>query len=146
MDHELLKKKFLQCKELSSLSETAMARLWWRGSCVEYDADTDIYAEGMLMDNTFCLLLSGAVVVTANGQLLGQIPTGHLFGEVAYFSANRTRTATVRVVDGPAKVMMFRVTPEELQSANFAAIESLLNNLAWEKRQSDAQNRQPLNR
>jgi hypothetical protein len=137
MEYTPLKHIFDHCPELAGLSEEMKARLWARGRNVIHPAQMVIYAEGTLMDNTFCLLLSGKVKVKRAGKLIGPIHEGYLFGELAYITKNKTRTATVYVVDGQAEILVFDITNNELQSSKYAELHSLLTELAWDKFRSD---------
>jgi len=60
-----------------------------------------IYREGAPLDFTFGVLVSGDLIVEKGGSILGGIFERQIFGEMAYFTNERMRTATVRVGSPP---------------------------------------------
>jgi CRP-like cAMP-binding protein len=98
-----------------------------------------IYEEGTRLDDTFCLLLSGELMVEKAGTLIGQISEGQIFGEMAFFSPEHARTATVRVGSAEATVLKIQLSPEELATARLSALKKFLGLRAWERFVSDAE-------
>jgi len=92
-----------------------------------------IYAEGAPLDQTFCLLLSGDLIVEQAGKIIGGINERQVFGEMAYFTNARTRTATVRVGSPEAVLLKFQLTAEELAGIRFAELRKCLSLHTWHK-------------
>src|SRR5438477_13001839 len=97
MEYNDIKRSLRTCPDLAGLDEAAAAALLWRGEELTLEYGALIYEEGTALDNTFCLLLSGDLIVEKAGEIVGGILEQQLFGEMAYFTNRQARTATVRV-------------------------------------------------
>jgi CRP-like cAMP-binding protein len=139
MEYTDVKERFSSCPDLSELDAAPTALLLWRSDEVVFREGETIYAEGAKLDNTFCLLLSGELLVEKAGKLVGQISEGQIFGEMAFFSPEHTRTATVRVGAAEAAVLKIQLSPEELASARLSVLRKYLGLRAWERFVSDAE-------
>ena len=65
MEYNDVKQYLTGCPELAPLDEAAAAALFWRGQEQTFGLGDVVYAEGEKLDHTFCLLLSGWLVVEA---------------------------------------------------------------------------------
>ena len=122
----------MSCPNLTELEAAPTALLLWRSDEVVFREGEIIYEEGAKRDNTFCLLLSGELLVEKGGTLIGQISEGQIFGEMAFFSPEHTRTATVRVGSGQATALKIQLSPEELATVRLAVLKKYLGLRAWE--------------
>jgi CRP-like cAMP-binding protein len=139
MEYADVKQRFSSCPDLTELEPAPTALLLWRSDEAVFREGEIIYAEGAKLDNTFCLLLSGELVVEKAGKLIGQISEGQIFGEMAFFSPEHTRTATVRVGSTQAAVLKIQLSLEELATARLSALRKYLGLRAWERFVSDAE-------
>jgi hypothetical protein len=128
-----VKRCLLRCPEVTGLDEGTAAALFWRGEAQTSVEGQIIYAEGTMLDNTFCVLLSGQLLVEKAGEVIIGITEGEVFGEMAYFTDRKTRTATVRVASPQAAIFKFRLTPKELADARFSALRRSLALQTWDK-------------
>src|SRR5262249_5606511 len=112
---------------------------FWRGSEEGLPLGKVVYAEGTPLDDTFAILLAGDLLVQKGDTLLGHIGTGQLFGEMAYFSSSRARTATVRVGSTRAVLFRFHLPEQELRTPQFAALKKYLGQQAWDRFVSGSQ-------
>jgi hypothetical protein len=133
MEYNDIKECLMVCPALAGLDETATAALFWRGEEQTLEEGEIIYAESQPLDHTFCLLLSGDLVVERGGEIIGGIGERQIFGEMAYFTNRHTRTATIRVGSDKAVVLKFQLTPEELASAPFSALKKCLERQTWNR-------------
>jgi CRP-like cAMP-binding protein len=133
MEFNDLKQALFNSPDLRGLPETMQAVLLWRGAEEIVGSMEVVYAEGTSLDDTFCLLLSGAVQVEKAGRVLGEIQESQIFGEMAYFSPRHDRTATVRAGPAGATVLKFHLTLEELGSAPFSPLKRYLGMQAWDR-------------
>ena len=132
MEYNEVKQYLVAGLEAAGLDEAAAAALFWRGEEQTLEEGTVIYAEDQRLDHTFCLLLSGFLLVEKAGEVIGEVCEGQIFGEMAYFTSQHTRTATVRVGSSQAAVLKFRLTPAELGSARLSALRSYLDRRTWD--------------
>jgi len=139
MEYTDVKQRFASCPDLTELDAGPSALLLWRSEEVVFREGETIYAEGTRLDNTFCLLLSGELVVEKGSRLVGQISEGQIFGEMAFFAPQHARTATVRVSSPEATVLRIQLSPEELATHRLAALKKYLGLEAWERFVSDAE-------
>ncbi len=123
----------IRCPDLAGLDESTVAELFWRGEMQTLGEGSLIYAEDTRLDGTFCLLLSGDLIVEKGGEIIGGIEGPQVFGEMAYFTNRRTRTATIRVGSPEAEIVRFQVTPQEMGSERFAGLKRHLALQTWEK-------------
>ena len=140
MEYNNIKQRINRCPDLSGLDESSAAALFWRGDEQVLDHGAVVYAEDAPLDHTFCLLLSGDLIVEKSGNIIGGIFEQELFGEMAYFTNQRIRTATVRVGSDRAVIMKFRLSPAELASERFAALRGCLARQTWDRFVSTSQN------
>jgi hypothetical protein len=125
--------------ELAGLNETLAAGLFWRGEEQTLAEGAVIYQEGAPLDFTFGLLVSGDLIVEKGGTILGGIFERQIFGEMAYFTNERTRTATIRVGSLQAVVLKFTLTSEELTSPAFSTLRTALELQTWDRFVSTSQ-------
>ena len=140
MEYNQVKQSFMECDDLAVLDDASKAVLFWRGIEKTFRAGDLIYTEGAKLDNTFCLWLSGDLVVEEAGKALGQISSPRIFGEMAFFSQSHPRLATIRVAWPQAAVLELRLNPEEL-SGQFSGLRKNLGVKAWERFVSGSQDR-----
>ena len=133
MKQNAIRQCLLGCPDLGGLDEATAAQLFWRGEAQTLEAGTVIYAEDTRLDGTFCLLLSGDLIVEKNGEIIGGILGHQVFGEMAYFTNRRTRTATIRVGSPQATIVKFQVTAQEMASERFSTLRRCLALQTWEK-------------
>jgi hypothetical protein len=139
MEYTDVKQRFSSCPDLKELDAALTALLLWRGDEVVFRAGEAIYEEGTRLDDSFCLLLSGELLVEKAGTLVGQISEGQVFGEMAFFAPAHARTATVRVSSAEATVLKIQLSSEELATPGLSALKKYLGMLAWERFVSDAE-------
>lgn len=139
MEHDALKQALFGCPDLAGLDESSVALLLWRAQQLTLPAGTAIYAEDAPFDDTFCLLLSGCLSIERAGVVLGEISDQQIFGEMAYFSSLHARTATVRVSSPEAFILKLRLTPSELASPPFLALQRCLGLQSWDRFVSNSQ-------
>jgi len=132
MKYNDIKQFLLGSTDLAGLDDQAIAALFWRGEEQTFDGGAVIYAEGATLDDTFCLLVAGELVVEKGGEVVGSIFEGQIFGEMAYFTNQKVRTATVRA-GAQALVLKFRLTQAEMRSTSFSALKKALARQTWEK-------------
>src|SRR5215469_1131300 len=97
MDYNDFTDALNETPELAGLDERLAAGLFWRCEEETLTEGAIIFEEGAPLDFTFGLLVSGDLIVEKGGAILGGIFERQLFGEMAYFTNNRARTATIRV-------------------------------------------------
>jgi hypothetical protein len=119
--------------DLAGLDETSAASLFWRGEEVTLTQGSVVYEEGAPLDFTFGLLLAGDLIVERHGAILGGIFERQIFGEMAYFTNERVRTATIRVGSSEAVVMKFTLTSEELSRPAFSGLRTALELQTWDR-------------
>jgi hypothetical protein len=139
MEYADVKKRFSSCPDLTELDAAPTALLLWRSDEVVFREGEAIYEEGIRLDDTFCLLLSGELLVEKAGKRIGQISEGQIFGEMAFFAPEHKRTATVRVGAAEATVLRIQLSPDELATAGLSALKKYLGLRAWERFVSDAE-------
>ena len=133
MEYNDIERRLLGCPDLAGLDGTTAAALCWRGEARALEEGEIIYAEGTMLDDTFCLLLSGDLIIERASEIIGGIFEGEIFGEMAYFTNRKARTATVRVSSPQAMVLEFRFTPEELADKHFSGLRKSLALQTWQK-------------
>ena len=119
--------------ELAGLDETLAAGLFWRCEEETLAEGAVVYQEGAPLDFTFGLLLSGDLIVEKGSSILGGIFERQIFGEMAYFTNERSRTATIRVGSPQAVVLKFTLTLEELSSPAFSTLRTALELQTWDR-------------
>src|SRR6266567_3179572 len=142
MDHDSIKECLLKCPDLAGLDEPTVSELFWRGTVQTLEAGSVIYAEGAPLDNTFGLLISGDLIIERGGVILSGIFEQQAFGEMAYFTPQQTRTATIRVGSPVAVLIKIQMTADEMSSDRFSGLRKCLALHTWQKfvntSQSDA--------
>jgi hypothetical protein len=141
MEYNVVKQILLTCPDLGDLDEASRATLLLRGNEETPTAGAIIYAEYARLDDTFCMLLSGDLVIEKAGVEMGQISGNQIFGEMAYFTKLNQRTATVRVSSPQASFLKFQLTHTELDSPLVSALRKDLGLQAWERFVSGSQSR-----
>jgi CRP-like cAMP-binding protein len=119
--------------ELAGLEETLAGGLFWRCEEENVAEGSVIYEEGAPLDFTFGLGVSGDLIVEKGGAILGGVFERQLFGEMAYFTNERTRTATIRVGSPKAVLLRFTLTLEELRGSAFSTLRTALELQTWER-------------
>jgi hypothetical protein len=139
MQHNDVKQYIANCPDLAVLDDASRAFLLWRGEEVHLEPGAVLYSEGSSLDDTFCLLLSGELLVEIGGTVIGQIPENQLLGEMAYFIKQQARTATIRAGSLGALVLKIRLTMTELGSPTFRGLKKYLGTQAWDRFVSNSQ-------
>ena len=139
MEFNELKQCFMRSPELSALDDASRAFLLSRGEEVSLEPGAVVYAQGAKLDDTFCVLLRGEVWVEKKGTLVGTIPPNQVFGEMAYFTPEHSRTATVRAGDDGATVLKVALTAADLHGGRFEGLKEYLGRQAWVRFVSDSQ-------
>ena len=119
--------------ELAGLDERLVKGLFWRCEEQTLGEGAPIYEERAPLDFTFGLVVSGDLIVEKGGRILGGIFERQIFGEMAYFTNERTRTATIRVGSCQAVVLKFTLTLEELTSPAFSTLRTALELQTWDR-------------
>ena len=119
--------------ELAGLDEGLAGGLFWRCEEETLTEGAVIYQEGAPLDFTFGLLVSGDLIVEKGGAILGGILERQLFGEMAYFTEKRTRSATIRVGSPEAVALKFTLTLDELSKPVFSTLRTVLELQTWER-------------
>jgi CRP-like cAMP-binding protein len=141
MEYSDIKQTVRTCRDFKAFDEAVTSLLFWRGEEKNLKPGTTIYAEASQLDDTFCLLISGDLVVEKGGRVVGQIGEGQIFGEMAYFTPLHQRTATVRVGSVPATILQIQLTREELATPAFSSLKRQLGVQAWDRFVSSSQSR-----
>src|SRR5438876_7814365 len=131
MEFNKCKQLFRNCPDLKGLEESVYALLFWRGEERTFASGDVIYAEGSPLDDTFCFLELGELVVEKGGRVVGQITESRIFGEMAYLTRLRERTATVRVNAPEVRVFQIQLTSDEMITPQFSALKSYLGLHDW---------------
>src|SRR5262245_28840707 len=139
MEYRDVKDILSRCPDLAGLDDAATAALFWLGEQHTLSEGDVIYAEGDKLDNTFCLLLSGDLIVEKAGTIIGGVWEHQIFGEMAYFTRERERTATLRVGSEQAVILKFQLAPAELGSATFSTLRKYLGLHTWDRFVSTSQ-------
>jgi CRP-like cAMP-binding protein len=138
MEYTDVKQILANCTDLGGLEDAQLATLFWLALEMRLGPGTAIYVQGTPSDDSFCLLLSGDLAVERAGAVVGQVAAQQIFGEMAYFTSARERTATVRVGAHPAVVLKFPLNRDDL-SKGFSSLRKHLGRLAWDRFVSDSQ-------
>jgi CRP-like cAMP-binding protein len=133
MEYNYFRDSLNESPELAGLDETLAAALFWRCEEETLAEGAVVYRESTPLDFTFGLLLSGDLIVEKGGSILGGIFERQIFGEMAYFTNERTRTATIRVGSPRALILKFTLTLEELTSAAFSTLRTALELQTWQR-------------
>jgi CRP-like cAMP-binding protein len=139
MQHNDIKQYFADCPDLASLDDASRAFLLSRGQEVQLKPGAVLYSEGTTLDDTFCLLLSGELLLEIGGKRVGHIPKNELFGEMAYFIQDKKRSATIIAGSLGAFVLKIRLTRAELGTPGFTGLKAFLGAQAWERFVSNSQ-------
>jgi len=139
MQYNDIKQYIASCPDLAVLDDASRAFLLWRGEEVHLEPGAVLYSEGSTLDDTFCLLLSGELLIEIGGTMVGQVPENQLLGEMAYFIKQRARTATIRAGSLGALVLKIRLTGAELGAPRFTGLKKYLGTQAWDRFVSNSQ-------
>jgi len=139
MNYNDVKRALLQCPDLPGIDDASAVALFWLGEAQTLEEGTIIYAEGDKLDHTFCLLLSGDLIVEKGGTIIGGISEQQIFGEMAYLTNRRARTATVRVGSPQAAILKFQLAPGELDGPQFSGLRKCLEMHTWNRFVSTSQ-------
>jgi hypothetical protein len=126
MEYNEIKRCFKECPELAGIDDAIAASLFWHAEEQTLEEGEIIYWEGVKLDNTFGLLLSGTLAVERAGEMVGTVAEQHVFGEMAYFSQHRARNGTIRVVSAQAVILKFELSPADLGSVAFSSLRRCL--------------------
>ena len=133
MEYNEVKQCLMACPDLAGLDEACAAALFWRGLEQTLEAGAVVYAESEKLDGSFCLLLFGDLILEKAGEILGGVSERQIFGEMAYFTDQQARNATIRVGSPVAVILKFHLTSDELASPQFAALKRCLSLQTWDK-------------
>jgi CRP-like cAMP-binding protein len=139
MQFNEVKRIFNGCPDLVGLDENSRARLFWRGECQTFLSGANIYTENTPLDDSFGILLSGTLLIERSWKVLGQMKGNPLFGEMAYFTKLKERTATVRAGSAEVHILRFSLAGEELADSHFTSLKKFLGLQAWERFVSSSQ-------
>jgi CRP-like cAMP-binding protein len=139
MEFNKVKTIFSGSPDLVGLDAPSRGTLLLRGECRSFPEGKNIYTEGAALDDSFCLLLSGTVLIERSWKVLAQTKEHRIFGEMAYFTHGKARTATVRAVSDPVLVLRFELPCDDLASKHFSKLKKFLGVQAWERFVSGSQ-------
>jgi Cyclic nucleotide-binding domain len=139
MQNDNTRQYFANCPDLAGLDDESLAFLKLRGQEVKLKPGAILYSKGAVLDDTFCLLISGELLVEMGPTVIGRVPENQLLGEMAYFIESKTRSATLRAGPLGAFLMKFRLTRAELATAPFASLKHFLGAQAWDRFVSNSQ-------
>ena len=139
MEFNKVRTIFSGSPDLAGLDESSRGTLLLRGECHKFPAGKNIYREGAPLDDSFCLLLSGTVLIERAWKILAQTKDHRIFGEMAYFTHGKERTATVRAVSDAVVVLRFQLPSDDLASKHFSKLKKFLGVQAWERFVSSSQ-------
>jgi hypothetical protein len=139
MQHNDIRQYMANCPDLAVLDDAARAFLLWRGEEVNLEPGKVLYSEGSSLDDTFCLLIFGELLVEIGGVTIGHVPENQLLGEMAYFIQQKARTATIRAGSLGALVLKIQLTGSELAAPRFTALKQYLGTRAWDRFVSNSQ-------
>ena len=142
MDFNEVQTLFRASPDLEGLDTVSRGTLLLRGECRSFPAGKNIYTERAPLDDSFCLLLSGTVLIERAWKVLAQTKEHRIFGEMAYFTHGKERTATVRAVTDTVEVLVFHLSSEDLASKHFSELKKFLGVQAWERFVSSSQGSQ----
>jgi CRP-like cAMP-binding protein len=131
--YDTTKEALMKCADLAGLDDCSLAELIWRGEEQTLNQGQVVYVSGAKLDHTFGLVVSGDLVVEKAGKILGGIAEDQIFGEMAYFTNKRVRTATVRVGSPQAIILKFRLTAAELADPRLSGLRKRLSMHTWTK-------------
>jgi len=133
MEYDDFKRTLKESPELAGLDAALAAALFGRCREETLKEGAIVYQEDAALDFTFGLLLTGDLIVEKSGLILGGIFAGQMFGEMAYFTNQRARTATIRVGSSEAVVLRFKLTLEELSRPAFSLLRTALGLQTWNR-------------
>src|SRR5215217_7593446 len=97
MKYNQMKQTLRESVDLAELDDASLDFLIERAEEQRFQYNEIIYEEGTNLDHSFCVLISGDLIIESAGKITGGIVEQQVFGEMAYFTNQRMRTATVRV-------------------------------------------------
>lgn len=133
MDYNEVKRIVIECPTLSGLDDVSQAFLLRHGEERVFEAGEIIYAEGAELDDSFCVLLSGRVGIELEGKEVAASSMSQVFGEMAYFSSARQRSATVRATAGQTSVLKVELRRDDLGLPAFASLRKFLALQPWRR-------------
>lgn len=96
MDAETLKSILKKNELFHTLSDDELTVLIENGNIREFPPGKLIYMKGEKSNDTFCLILSGNVnIVATGGNILKEMGTGEVLGEIALSNPHHIRTVNV---------------------------------------------------
>jgi Cyclic nucleotide-binding domain len=133
MQYNDVKKIVTECVALSGLDEATQAFLLRHGDETSLDAGEMVYAEGTNLDDSFCVLLSGSLTIERGGRVVAETSKNEVIGEMAYFSPQHKRSATVRAASEKVSILKVQLPPENLASPLFAPLKKCLALQTWHR-------------
>lgn len=139
MDYDEVKQKFLDALAFQGMDDVARALLFWKAQELNVPPGSIVFSQGDALDDSFYLVLAGDFNAEANGQTVGTIPAGQIFGEMAFVSPVGTRMATVRAGSAPGSLLRFQLSQEELAAPALRPLKEHFRSEAWMRIVSNAQ-------
>ncbi len=112
--------------------------LLWVGMPRSVQAGEKLFEQGAHDENLGCVLLTGQVDVTRDGELLEKLHAPELLGEILQFTSDKIRTATVKAA-APCSILAFDWSKFGAESVKFyneseqALFKHLLTQCAWQR-------------
>src|SRR5579862_4406333 len=119
MEHNEVRQRFLDCPAFQALDEVSRALLFWRAQESPLPYRTVVYTQGQALDNCFFLVLEGDLMVEQNGQEVGALSQGQIFGEMAFVNPEGVRQATIWVASDSCLLLRFELSLDELAGPTF---------------------------
>ncbi len=133
MEYNEFRQILNESPELAGFDETMASALFWHCQQETLPEGAVIYQEGAALDYTFGMVVCGDLIVEKGGSILGGILERQIFGEMAYFTNERERTATIRVGSPMAVILKFKLTEKELARPHFTALRTTLELQTWNR-------------
>jgi hypothetical protein len=129
MNYNDIQRYLEACPGLAGIDPVSAGNLFWRAENQTLKEGEVLFQQGVKLDNTFDLLLSGELAVERSGEPIGTLTREQIFGETACCSYFRIQNSTVRVNSPQAVILKFRMSPTELGSRGFFTLRGCLANL-----------------
>ena len=133
MNYNDVKRIILECPALSGLDEVSQAFLLRHGDEIVLNEGDIIYGEGTELDDSFCVLLCGSVAIERRGTVVAESSQIHVFGDMAYFSQCRERTATVRATSPKTSVLKIHLRRADLALPVLGPLKKFLAVQPWQR-------------
>jgi hypothetical protein len=130
MNYNDIKRYLEACPGLAGIGPVSAENLFWRAENQTLKEGEVLFRQGVKLEDTFGLLLSGELALERSGEPIGTLTRQQIgFGEMAYFSYFRIQNSTVRVNSPQAVILRFRMSPTDLGSRGFFTLPGCLSNL-----------------